>query len=214
MRTVQEVYDQYKIMPSLQLHQLRVGAVAKIITESFDGPLDKDAVVVACVFHDMGNIIKSDLERFPDFLEPEGLEYWEGVKKEFVKKYGVDDHAATEKIAEELGLAPGVMFCLTNIGVSKATETERGDSFERKVCNYADMRVGPYGVLLLAERIADLRKRYAAKQHVIATDAFEECVRSLVSMKRQIFSKARITPEQINDEEIKNIIEELRKLPV
>ena len=185
-----------------------------MIAENFDGSLDKDAVVTACVFHDMGNIIKSDLDRFPDFLEPEGREYWEGVKKEFVERYGVDDHVASEKIAEELGLAPRVMFCLTNIGVSKATETERGDSFERKVCNYADMRVGPYGVLPLEERIADLSKRYAHKAGAIPNDRFEKLVQSLRGIEQQIFSRVGTRPEQITDAAIQETIAELRTLTV
>jgi hypothetical protein len=214
MRTVQELYDRYKIMPSLQLHQLRVGAVAKKIVDNLEEPLDKEAVVTACLFHDMGNIIKSDLERFPDFLEPEGLEYWEVVKKEYIDKYGSDDHSATEKIAREIGFSPNIMFCLTNIGISRAADTAAGDSLERKICSYADMRVGPYGVLPMEERIADLRKRYAHKYHVIATDKFEACLQGLRDIEQQISRKVNITLEQITDEEIKDILEELRGLEV
>ena len=65
---------------------------------------DYGHLIAACLFHDMGNIIKSDLKKFPEFLEPEGLEYWDRVKKEYVEKYGKDEHAATVAIARAIPL--------------------------------------------------------------------------------------------------------------
>jgi hypothetical protein len=210
MRTVQELYSQYKILPSLQLHQLRVAAVAKKIVEHFDGALDKEAIITACLFHDMGNIIKSDLERFPDFVKPEGIEYWEEVKKDFITRYGSDDHVATDAIAKEIGFAPNILLCLANTGISKASQTEASDSFELKICEYSDMRVGPYGVLPMEERIADLRVRYGNKKHVISSDQFEALVESLRGIEKQIFARTSIAPGDITDEGITGTIEDLR----
>ena len=112
MRTPRELYAQYRIMPKLQLHQLRVTAVAQTICKVFAERVDERTVVTACLFHDMGNIIKFDLTKFPDFLEPEGLEHWSQVKKEFEEKYGFDQHAATLMIARELGLSVPVLECI------------------------------------------------------------------------------------------------------
>src|SRR3954452_25294278 len=99
MKKVSEIYSEYKIMPALQQHQLRVAAVAAMICDSLPGT-DKETVVIACLFHDMGNIIKSDLSYFPEFVQPEGLEYWEKVKQEYIQKYGSDENAATKEIAK------------------------------------------------------------------------------------------------------------------
>ena len=87
MRTVQQIYNEYRLMPTLQLHQLRVAGVAKIIADSFNGEIDKESIVLACLFHDMGNIIKFDLKNFPEYNQPEGIEYWQKVQSEFLEKY-------------------------------------------------------------------------------------------------------------------------------
>src|SRR3989344_5728607 len=150
MRTAQEIYTAYKIMPSLQLHQLRVAAVGKLICEHLKNPVRTEDVVVACLFHDMGNIVKFELGYLPEFLEPEGLAYWQNVQREYKQKYsGADQHAANEAIARELGLSEEVISCIAAVSFSKVGEVLRSESFEKKVCKYADSRVGPDGVLSL-----------------------------------------------------------------
>jgi 5'-deoxynucleotidase YfbR-like HD superfamily hydrolase len=57
-------------MRNLQLHQLRVAAVGQIICESIPDFDETEEVVTTCLLHDMGNIIKFDLNYFPEFLEP------------------------------------------------------------------------------------------------------------------------------------------------
>ena len=96
--TVQEAYDRYRITPALQLHQLRAAGVARILCEHHPGVKDTKSPVIACLFHDMGNIIKFDLDALPAFLEPQGLSYWQGVKDEYIAKYGTDEHIATYAI--------------------------------------------------------------------------------------------------------------------
>ena len=80
---ISEIYRKYRIPPQLQLHQLRVASIAKYICDNLKVPVDIEEVVSADLLHDMGNIIKFDLSLFPEYLEPEGLEYWQGVKNDF-----------------------------------------------------------------------------------------------------------------------------------
>ncbi len=214
MKTVQQIYTDYKIMPALQLHQLRVAAVGKMIAENFDGLLDKESIIYACLFHDMGNIIKSDLDYFPEFVKPEGKEYWQAVKDEYIKKYGSDEHVATEMIAQEINLPPRVFRNIGQVGFSRATENEASGSFEYKICNYADMRISPYGTLPMLERIADAKKRYEGKNYPIAGGNFESLVQSLKNTEQQIFSKTRIAPEEITNGKINDSIESLRSLTI
>src|SRR3989338_7200834 len=122
MKTPREIYAAYNIMPSLQLHQLRVAAVAKLLCEHLKKSVRTKDVVVACLFHDMGNIVKFQLGDIPEFLEPEGLAYWEGVKAEFIEKYGREQHAANETIAREIGLSEDVISCILAINFSKIGE--------------------------------------------------------------------------------------------
>lgn len=210
MKTVQEIYSEYKIMPNLQEHQLRVAEVAKIIAENFNGNLDVESIVTACLFHDMGNILKSDLARFPEFVEEKGIEYWQGVKDEFFQKYGPDEHVATQMIAKEVGLNAGAMECLNHIGFSNLGVNEKSDSFENKICNYSDMRVGPHGIISFEERLIDGQKRYASSKHVVASEKFEELAQSGRMIENQIFRQSKIRPEEINDEKIKGLLEQLR----
>src|SRR3989338_9708360 len=119
MKTPSGIYAEYKIMPSLQLHQVRVAAVAQLICDNFQKPVSKNEVILACLFHDMGNIIKSDLTYFPEFIEPEGLTHWQGIKDGYVKRYGVDHHAANATIAREIGLSENACILIDGVGFSK-----------------------------------------------------------------------------------------------
>ena len=76
MVTIQEIYTHYQIMPVLQQHMLRVAGVTDLICQLAGDKVDSHNVVIAALLHDSGNIIKFDLQRFPHFLEPEGLDYW------------------------------------------------------------------------------------------------------------------------------------------
>ncbi len=87
MKTPQEIYTAYEIMPSLQLHQLRVAAVAKLICQNFRQSVNERDVILACLFHDMGNTIKFEPKLMPSVYEPEGVEYWLQIKAEYIKKY-------------------------------------------------------------------------------------------------------------------------------
>src|SRR3989344_7901427 len=146
MKTVRELYTKWRIMPSLQLHQLRVAAVVKLIADNFAEPVNKEEVILACLFHDMGNIIKSDLTYFPDFVEPEGAEYWEKVKADFIQKYGTNHHKANIMIAKDIGFPPAAVALVDGVGFSQIAYVVADSSFERKIMQYADIRVGPRGV--------------------------------------------------------------------
>lgn len=211
MKNITQIYLKYKIMPTLQQHQLRVAGVAKQICDAIVEPLDKEGVVDVCLVHDMGNIIKFDLTYFPDFVQPEGLEYWQGVKDEYIAKYGPEEHVATEMICKEIGLSDAQTEYLHAVGFSRTKKALVSDSLEQKICCYADMRVGPHGVLSVEERLADGRKRYEGrKDKAVGSDMFEQYASALRELEIQIFSHASIAPTDITDESIAPIIESLK----
>lgn len=201
MAAITSIYTEYRIMPQLQQHQLRVAAVAKQICDNFPSPLDEPSVLSACLLHDMGNILKFELDRFPEFNEPEGLEYWETVKREMGQKYNsTDEHEATVSIAKELGASQKVIGYIDAIGFDRAADNVTTSSFEAKICCYADQRVGPYGVLPLNERLADGKKRYEGREEfAYGNDRHEEYSAALREIERQIFSETSIQPEDITD---------------
>ena len=198
-------------MPTLQQHQLRVAAVAKQICDAIEEPLDKEGVVDVCLVHDMGNIIKFDLTYFPDFVQPEGLEYWQGVKHEYIQKYGPEEHVATEMICKEIGLSDTQTEYLEAVGFSRVKKALVSDSLEKKICCYADQRVGPRGVLSVQERLIDGRKRYEGrKDKAMLSDQFEELAAALQALEQEIFSHTSIVPTGITDVSIAPIIESLK----
>jgi hypothetical protein len=217
MRVVQEIYAAYRIMPSLQLHQLRVASAGKMICDHFSGPLDPHAVILACLFHDMGNIIKSDLTTFPEFVEPEGYDYWKKIKDEWHAKYGDDEHAATIEIAKEIGVNRSAVALMEGVGFSKIENTRDSGSYEQKIVEYADSRIGPYGVLSLEDRHEEAYRRYSTRQHhdiPKVRERFDELASAAREIEKQVFARCSIKPENINDESVAPLVEELRNYPI
>lgn len=213
--TAQEIYEKYKIMPTLQLHQLRVAAVGQVLCNAIFEFEDEEEVIATCLLHDMGNIIKFDLNYFPEFLKPEGLEYWQKIKDEYIQKYGNEEHRATQTIVAEITHSETIFKCVNQIGFSKLQETEKDESFVKKICAYADMRVGPHGVIPIEERLADGRKRYEGrKDKAVGSDKFEILAHALKGVERQIFEVATIKPDDITDELVNIRIEELRSFKI
>ena len=214
-KTISEIYTEYKIMPSLQNHMLRVAAVASLVCDNFNEPLEKNNIVIACLLHDMGNIIKSDLNYFPEFVEPEGLEYWQNVKNEYIKKYGDNEDQAHEKITRELGVSSEVILLVNQNRFSLFCKHKDLGDINVKIMHYADARVGPYGVLSYDERMNEAKKRYQNRED---NNLKEEERKRLVAcgkeIEQQIFSKCKIKPEDINDESVKSMILELNNFVV
>ena len=209
MKKILGIYNEYKIMPNLQMHQLRVASVASLLCDSIGG-LDKESVITACLFHDMGNIVKFYLPYFPQLLEPEGLAYWQNIKDEYIKKYGSDEHKVTEIIAREIKMPEKAYSYLSGIGFSKAPDTLQDNVFERKICCYADQRVAPFSVVSLQERIDEGHRRYAGTKE--KTTEYLELASKLFELEKQIFAKSTLKPSDITDESIAPIIERLKKL--
>jgi hypothetical protein len=210
MRNILDIYKEYKIMSNLQEHQFRVAAVGAVICNSLQCSVRREAVVEACLLHDMGNIIKFELGYFPEFLEPEGIAYWKEVQEMYFKKYGRNEHEATKLIAAELGVSQEILELIDSFGYTKVCSNTEVSEFEKKICCYADMRVGPYGVVSIEERNADGKKRYANDFKKLADDkriAFDTC---LSNLEKQIFEQATIKPEEITDESISSYLVGLR----
>src|SRR3989344_4156673 len=204
MKTPREIYAAYKTMPALQLHQLRVAAVGKLICDGFTKSINTRDVILACLFHDMGNILKFDLAVFPEFTQPEGAAYWESVKAEYRAKYGSDQHTATEIIAREIGMAENVITYMKAVDFTKLDETLKVGTVEMLICEYADMRVSPHGVVDMERRLQEGRDRYLARgtaKECMAdsSERFETLMKAALEIEQQIFASAQVKPEDIND---------------
>lgn len=207
---ITEIYKKYKITRSLQEHQLRVAAVARQICDNLSVHVDTESVVKACLIHDMGNIIKFNFKN-PEWLRPEGAEYWKKVQKEFKQKYGEDEHRASLSIAKELRMSDRIIGYIKTIDFNKTVETARRSELEPKICDNADLRVGPFGVVTLHERLMEGKQRYKSRPDKwIPPEKWEELSDACYTIEKQVFARSTIKPSDITDESIAPIIEELK----
>ena len=218
--TIHEIYNHYNIMRNLQEHQLRVSAVAQLICISMTGVrVDTANIISACLLHDMGNLIKFKLELFPEFLKPKGLDYWSNVQRDFIEKYGTDEHEATIKIAEEILPKTYNVKRVTQEDIQKNPQNNKvrivdilhsiGFSNGKKIAAYADMRVAPNCVTSMEARLDEGRRRFSTLKSY-DTVFFEKMSGYLTKIENQIFSRCTIKPEDITEEKVRNIIPRLR----
>jgi len=213
-KTVSQIYTEYKIMPSLQVHMLRVAAVAYLICDNMIEDVSKEDVITACLLHDMGNIIKFKMDVFPEFFEPEGVEYWQGVKDEFMKKYGDNENEATLKISKELGVLERIIVLADQNRFSLICHHKDSSDMEIKITHYADGRVNPHGIVSYEERMAEAGERYKDGKYAHLKDERDRLVDCGKQMEMQIFAKCKIKPEDITDETVALILEELQAFVV
>ncbi|MBP9670264.1 hypothetical protein KBD75_02595 [Candidatus Woesebacteria bacterium] len=144
--TIKDLYQKYHIMPQLEKHQLRVGAIVALITK------DRDSILTALV-HDLGNIVK-----FKN-INPE----WQSIQERYIAKYGTDANVATIKILEDAGLTKLKQhmeeesdFYKNRMSVTDFSKI----SLPALLTLYADTRVAFNGVVPMEDRIVDLETRY------------------------------------------------------
>ena len=214
MQKIGDIYKEYKIMPILALHQIRVAAVAMIVCESLDIQVDKDSIAKACLLHDIANIIKFDLTYFPEFNKPEGLEYWQKVKDDYILKYGNDEHEASVRIVKELGLSDMIVHLVDIVEAHHIEKVTNGNDIAEKICLYADNRVTPHGITSLNDRNIEAKNRYKNNPHSFGDDKREFFMKNIQEVENQIFSHSNIKPEDINDESIAPYLEKLQDFSI
>lgn len=197
-------------MPILQIHQLRVASVALMICDNLNIKINKDDVVTACLLHDIANIIKFRLDYFPEVNEPHGLGYWQSIKDEYIIKYGNDEHKASVEITKNLGLNNNVVHLVDIVDSSFIEEAVKTENFAEKICIYADNRVSPHSIVSIEERNLEAKKRYENHPHGFDEEEREFFMKNMREVEKQIFSKCKIKPEDINDEMIQPYLEKLK----
>lgn len=207
---ISEIYQKYQIMPQLQLHMQRVASVAWQICDNSNTVVDVDNIISACLLHDMGNILKFKLELFPEFLKPQGLEYWENVKSSFQKKYGTDEHDATNKIIKELNVSTRVFELVTNFGYANFQKVFETNDMPIKICTYSDHRVSPFGVRPLIEKIIEGNKRFRINKPGKHDQKFFEKMEDFAQKtEEQIFAQNKIDESEINDQSIQFYLDKI-----
>jgi hypothetical protein len=179
--TIRELYQKYHIMPQLEKHQLRVGAIVALITK------DRDSILTALV-HDMGNIVK-----FQN-IDPA----WRSIQETYIQKYGSDANEATIKILEDAKLlqlkeyvAQESDFYKNRMKVTDYSAV----SLPALLTLYADSRVAFNGVVSLEDRIVDLETRYQTyRDDRIWGPKLEAYVQNLTDRDIRSITEADVVP--------------------
>ncbi|MDE1825819.1 MAG: hypothetical protein KGH61_03940 [Candidatus Micrarchaeota archaeon] len=204
LASISRVYEHYKTPLRLRHHMLRVAGVAQIICENWRGSLDTKSVITAMLVHDLSKIVSipdSSLIRESSKEDDKPSRYWLNLKREYIERYGSEEHMAVFNMANEMGLSQRASHLALNIFLENATLPRTKDS-ELKVCVYSDLRVSPSSVTTLDERIKDVEKRYAVKYP-------RETVRILHKIEDEIRAHTRSDPSSITEKEVAPKIKKL-----
>lgn len=213
MQPITEVYKKYNVTEHLQMHQLQVAAVAQQICSNLTVPVDTKTVIQACLIHDMGNILKFVPAGVPaEWFAPQGVDYWMRVKQETIQKYKTtDEHKLNQIIAQELGLNSEVIKCIESIDFRKTLETLNAPEIEPKICDYADLRISPQGVVSLTERLQEGNRRYKNRPGKwLPEDERRAIIQACYDKETQVFSASKIKPSDITAKSIAPIVEQLK----
>jgi len=197
---IRDLYEKYNLMPQLREHQLRVGGIVRLLTD------DHDSIITALV-HDMGNIVKFDLDR--PYTKINDAIKWK-IEQEHVRKtYGRDAHEATFAILREAGLDNYNIY-LRDEGRAYDNESLDIDFFANMskpalFTLYGDMRVSIEGVVSMQERIEDLERRYGAPR---AESKWAN------KLEEYIQSSASIDVNSISEEMVETLFDELLTMTV
>ena len=200
-----DIYKKYHIPQQLQLHMLRVAACSNLILDNFEGKkLNKESIIRVCLLHDMGNIakIKDNPDNDNEFIN---------IRNRYISEFGLDDHQISLAIGKELGLSDYELQIMQGKESKRNEEIMNSDSLEIKICAYCDERVSPTGVESIQKRLEDAKKRYKVTSSIWGdekkADYLIECA---LEIEKQIMQYCTIKPEDINDNSIKEYMEDLK----
>ena len=197
---ISDIYIQYSIPTNLQRHMLTVAALAELICDNLrDVSVDKDLVIKTCLLHDMGNIIKFNLDD-PSLLDEgdkQRVDELREIRLQYLKKYGQTPDEATIAIIKEI---------TSDLRIVEICEGGRWDedhgngqsfAWEKKIVCYSDMRVGPFGILPIRERFANLVERRPESKVKI-----EKILEHGLELEREIQDSSKVDLKKINDQKI------------
>ncbi len=208
------IYKKYNIPPSLQEHLLRVTKVALFICDHWVGPkTNTELIKKAALLHDLGNIVKFDLKKYPELLgkDKSRVNFWLILQKKTIEKYGADDHQVTAKMLGEIGVNKQIVDIILRKSFGNSLVIEKSKSWELKILLYSDFRVGPWGVLPLKQRLNEMVNRltkYKKKNNLTAL--IEACLR----IEKQVQANTNIDVSDLSDESIKRSNEELLSIEI
>lgn len=213
--TIEQFYTEKRIPTHLQRHMFLVAALGLHLAQHWrDEEVNADEVVTVLLLHDLGNLLKFELEKGVEiFDEPErDLAYWQQVNEEMKTQYGSDVQEATLKMARELEVGERILFLLAHMYISKLPEDVVNTDPAQAICAYSDYRVAPSGYVSLAERLEDLRLRYAHRESKWAdAQKIEKKTELATQLEQQIQDKISTDVQNLPVAELTELAQQLRE---
>ena len=194
---------------NLQEHMLRTAALAEIILENWTGKeLDNNSIVQTCAFHDIAKPMTFDLAKQADFgMSEEDIKKLGELQVRIKKDFSSDEHTATVKICEKIGLSETSVKLAENLEWEYIPRLLKVNDIESLIPIYCDMRIGLKGILTLDERLEDLKERTNA-------DEYEENVKNGKALEELIKNNTEIDVDSITDEQINERFEKLLNIEI
>ncbi len=218
--TAAEIYQTYNIPPNLRQHHYWVAGVALWILDHWHGTdaPDHNLITSELLLHDLGNVIKFDLENYFHLLgesEKGKKEYWQNAQKEFITQWGPNEHVATENIMKDIGVRDEVVALFNRCGSSKAKENTKSGDWSEKICTYADIRVAPHAIVSVDERWDEVLERYRGRGHSLGDIEEVERRRTYTGiLEEQIQTRVTKPLSEISTTSITSYIEKLPSVEI
>ncbi len=197
---IKTLYRKFGITPNLAQHMLIVAGVVLFIRDHWIGEiLDWESLRKAALLHDVGNVVKFDLDKYPELLgeEKANLDYWKQIQKQTINKYGNDDHEATKKMLNEVGVDKKIIEIIIQKSFGNSKQTAASKDWYSKILLYSDLRVLTAGVATMQERFKDIKERMP--KYVNRPD-FRELLKACEDIESQIQENLDVSVSEINNE--------------
>ena len=113
------------------------------------------------------------------------------------EKAGSNDQPLAQKILQEAGFEQTIMDTIEAHGVGTTYPIEAMDTWEKKLCMYADFRVGQQ-IMSLEERFSDMERGIASGR--VTQEQFDAIRQWADATGDEIFSRLDITPDMITNQ--------------
>ncbi len=211
---IQSIYDHFNIPQHLQLHMLKVAWVCKIICDNWSGkPLDTRSLIQAALLHDMWNIVKFtfDKKTSTTILKWLDIEALKKTQKIMIEKYWSNDHDANILICKEIWVTKNVIELVDAIDFLSLHYLKPDTDMEKILMIYCDLRIWPFGVISTHERLHEAAIRYKQAQRV---QHLESSFALADSQETSIFQYCSLTPEDITEDIVQELIQDLREFEI
>ena len=209
---IQDIYKKYKVPPHLQVHMYSVAAIGQYIAQIIDLSKEKTHnIIVACLLHDIWNILKFEMSLYPDVWEPEWVDYRTTIKEEF-KKYGWDEKEATFTLCKKLNISQEAYDLVYAYDTTRPKDISP-DNIQLKLIDYSDWRVMVYGIGSLQERINNLisrniKNKWRSKEK--AERMAKDRIETTTTFEQELIESYGINPSDISNLSMQSSIKKMR----